>query len=65
MRRGLEANEEKVFQIMEYQESRTEYIGRALLSKYGVMVYKGDMRCFITWEEMELFQGQRPTTNAT
>jgi uncharacterized protein YutE (UPF0331/DUF86 family) len=60
MKRYLQANDEKVFQIMEQQENCTVYIGRVLVSKYGAMVYKEDTRCFLTWEEFRLIQEQQP-----
>ena len=60
MKRYLQASGEKVLEIMEHQENCTKYIGRVLVSKFGAMVYKEDMRCFLTWEELELIQREAP-----
>lgn len=60
MKRYLHPTEEKVFQINEQQENRTVYVGRVLISKHGAMVYKEDMRCHLTWEELNLILEQKP-----
>ena len=60
MKRYLWPTEEKVMQIMEQEENCTRYVGRMLFSKLGVMVYKEDTRCFITWEELDLILEQKP-----
>lgn len=60
MKRYLHPTEEKVLQINENRENCTVYIGRVLVSRYGVMVYKEDMRCFITWQELRLIQEEKP-----
>lgn len=59
MNRYLDETDEKVFSIYEQDLNSTRYIGRVLISKYGAMIFKEDMRIFLTWEEIDLINQKR------
>lgn len=59
MRRYLDKEDEEVFTIREQDFNASKYIGRVLIGKHGVMIYKEDLRMFLSWEEIDLILEKR------
>ena len=52
--------DEEVYGLYEQEANRTNYLGRVLVNKYSVLVFKGNDKIALTWAEVDLIYSVKP-----
>lgn len=55
-----ESPDEKVYALYEQHTTNTEYLGRVVVNKHSVIIYRGNDKMTLTWDDIALINLVKP-----